>query len=180
MTEWKQISWAPGYEVSDGGRVRSWRTNGGRVARPKPKYLKPDSDRMGHLRVTLSVGGVTTRRMVHVLVLEAFVGPRPPRQHGCHNNGNPADNRLENLRWDTASGNNRDKEAHGTWQGRENNPAAKLTDEQVEAIKVRLGNGEKHRDIAAVFGVSKSTVTRINKGHGKGSWGKYATVQPRD
>ena len=32
----------------------------------------------------------------------------------CHNNGRPADNRLENLRYDTPSNNNRDKVRHGT------------------------------------------------------------------
>jgi hypothetical protein len=30
----------------------------------------------------------------------------------CHNNGNPADNRLENLRWDTHVANEADKRLH--------------------------------------------------------------------
>ena len=35
---------------------------------------------------------------VHRLVLEAFVGPNPPGLECCHNNGDPSDNRVENLR----------------------------------------------------------------------------------
>jgi hypothetical protein len=52
--------------------------------------------------------------MVHQLVLEAFVGPRPRGMESCHNNGNQTDNRLVNLRWDTKSENNLDRVRHGT------------------------------------------------------------------
>jgi hypothetical protein len=33
---------------------------------------------------------------------------------GCHNDGDPFNNAVTNLRWDTRSGNLRDKIAHGT------------------------------------------------------------------
>lgn len=44
--------------------------------------------------------------MVHQLVLEAFVGPRPKAKQGSlidvlHINGDPTDNRLENLKYGT-------------------------------------------------------------------------------
>lgn len=51
-------------------------------------------------------------KKVHHLVLEAFHGPRPTGLHGCHNNGDPLDNRAGNLRWDTQSGNMRDFHRH--------------------------------------------------------------------
>jgi hypothetical protein len=38
---------------------------------------------------------------VHILVLEAFVSPRPPGMETCHRNGDRKDNRLSNLRWCT-------------------------------------------------------------------------------
>jgi hypothetical protein len=49
---------------------------------------------------------------IHVLVLTTFVGPRPDGHEGCHNNGEPSDNRLVNLRWDTPCANQADKLVH--------------------------------------------------------------------
>lgn len=54
-----------------------------------------------------------TKRRVHLLVLETFVGPRPHGMFGCHNDGDKDNNRLENLRWDTASNNSYDTVRHG-------------------------------------------------------------------
>lgn len=52
-------------------------------------------------------------RAMHTMVLEAFVGPRPVGLYGCHNDGDPANNRLTNLRWDTPASNTADKVMHG-------------------------------------------------------------------
>lgn len=112
--EWRPVLSHPGYEVSDLGRVRSvprviTRTNGARltiaggVMRPQPK-------RDGHLKVELH----KRTCQVHALVLEAFVGPAPTGHECLHGNGNPADNRLANLRWGTRSENMRDALRHGT------------------------------------------------------------------
>lgn len=105
------------YEVSDHGRVRSVdRTvtdkNGLRTRRFRGRMLKLRSDRKGYLRI--QPGHRQGDLPVHVLVLFAFVGPRPPDMECCHNNGNQRDNRLENLRWDTRSSNMRDCIKHGT------------------------------------------------------------------
>jgi hypothetical protein len=70
--------------------------------------------RSGYLRVTLCRPATKKAVLVHHLVLIAFVGPRPEGFDGCHNDGNPANNCLDNLRWDTPSGNMRDKRKHGT------------------------------------------------------------------
>ena len=50
---------------------------------------------------------------VHHLMLDGFVGPRPPGCDGCHWDDNKTDNRLFNLRWDTKSANERDKVRNG-------------------------------------------------------------------
>jgi hypothetical protein len=47
-----------------------------------------------------------------------FVGPAPEGMEGCHYNGDPTDNRLENLRWDTRKANVADAIRHGTFSFR--------------------------------------------------------------
>ena len=91
---WKPIPHEDGrYMVSSHGRVKNVQTE--RILKP---YV---GDRAGHLRVDLS----SSRHYVHVLVAEAFIGPRPPGQEVCHGDNNPTNNHVENLRWDTRSKN---------------------------------------------------------------------------
>ncbi|WP_082971209.1 HNH endonuclease signature motif containing protein [Mycobacterium sp. 852002-51971_SCH5477799-a] len=61
----------------------------------------------------MNVNGRKETRRVHRLVLEAFVGPAPSGTFGCHLDGDPANNRLNNLRWDTQANNLRDVVSHG-------------------------------------------------------------------
>lgn len=114
IEEWRATRVA-GYEVSNIGRVRSLdRTivmSNGRTRNVKGRILKPGKVKSGHVLVVL--GKSASSRFIHRLVLEAFVGVRPDGMVCCHNNGDPADNRLENLRWDTWSSNSRDAVAHG-------------------------------------------------------------------
>lgn len=72
--------------------------------------LKGTRDRDGYLKVNLrdTLGGVKTR-MVHTLVAEAWIGPRPFRHDVCHGPGGTADNCLSNLRYGTRSENEADK-----------------------------------------------------------------------
>lgn len=87
----------------------------GLVKRYSGRVLKQwPCGRHGYMAVFLCNAPAPTKRYrVHHLVLEAFVGPRPPGYHGCHNNGERLDNRPENLRWDTVTENNRDIVRHG-------------------------------------------------------------------
>lgn len=102
------------YEVSDRGRVRSLARVCAAGRKRKGRILSQSSGRYGHRRVVLYRDAVRTQWMAHVLVLTAFVGPRPEGMECCHGNGNPADNRVENLRWDTRSANQRDSVRAGT------------------------------------------------------------------
>lgn len=111
------IGFEGSYEVSDQGRVRSLGRiirNGDSTRRVKGMLLEGSADRGGHLRVHLRSSDARTQVYVHRLVLRSFVGPCPDGMEGCHNDGNPANNSLSNLRWDTQSGNQRDRELHGT------------------------------------------------------------------
>ena len=120
MTEsWKPVvGFEHLYEVSDAGRVkRLARATEGRegVTMHFPEtILDAAVTRLGYRRVRLSGNGKRATLFVHVLVLTAFVGPRPAGQEGCHGNGIRTDNRLVNLRWDTRSENQKDSVRHGS------------------------------------------------------------------
>lgn len=102
------------YEVSDLGRVRSLDRKTRRGVRPG-RVLRPAQTGIGgHLGVNLSLRGEQITKRIHRLVIEAFVGPRPEGLQCCHNDGNPRNNRVENLRWDTQSSNMQDMFRHGT------------------------------------------------------------------
>lgn len=121
MEIWKDV---PGYEgqyqVSDQGRVRSLDRTISQLSRYGALYLKhvkgvmlrPGRMPAGHMSVSL---GRSNSQCVHKLVLLAFVGPAPEGHECLHDNGDPSDNRLANLRWGTRSDNIRDAIRHGTW-----------------------------------------------------------------
>ncbi len=107
--EWRDIpledAW--GYQVSSCGRVRSFRKrgNGGGVgvldATPRLLSLNPINS-VGHLYFQ---AGKKNNKLVHRMVLLAFVGPEPEsdeRIEGCHYpDPSPDNNHVWNLRWDT-------------------------------------------------------------------------------
>ena len=168
----KPIPGCPGYFATEDGRIWSaprydaiGHQQGGRWLKPLP------NNKMGHCVVHLYVGGRRATRAIHRLVLETFVGPCPAGMEACHNNGDPTDNRLENLRWDTHSNNAKDAVQHGTsgflnpdyprLRG-ESNGMAKLNEAQVRLIEFSvLKNGCTRKSVAAIFGVSSSLVKQI-------------------
>lgn len=90
------------YEVSDLGRVRSVsrtvqtgsyeRTAGGKIMNQFLTGKYPS--------VMLSKAGKKSNQLVHLLVLEAFVGPRPVGCKAMRRPGSdPLDCSLQNLRW---------------------------------------------------------------------------------
>lgn len=105
-TELRAIPSFPDYSVTADGRVYSSKRQG--------RWLRPATDKRGYLRVSLQLDGRTYSRTVHALVAEAFLGARPPGAQVCHNDGNPANNVLANLRYDTPAGNAADRKLHGT------------------------------------------------------------------
>jgi hypothetical protein len=107
---WLPVVGAEGrYEVSDLGNVRSVDhrvrlvCHGVETTRQvHGRKLRPAPSRSGHLSAVIGKGNT---RLVHQLVLEAFVGPRPVGFETLHLNHQPADNRLENLVWGPRSEN---------------------------------------------------------------------------
>lgn len=111
---WLPIPNDASYEVSDLGGVRSLPrkilTSHGVTRRLRGRVLKPRVGPKGHRFVTI---GDDRMHYVHVLVLEAFVGPAPGGMECCHWDDDPSNNRLENLRRGTRSDNMRDRVRNG-------------------------------------------------------------------
>ncbi len=181
---WKLIPGYTYYEVSTQGRVRSLsritrRWHGrigrhqdvpvrGRVLTPTPRYSRrgrPPS----HAGVRLCEYGVSVEERVHHLVLVTFVGPCPDGMEGCHNDGNPLNNRLDNLRWDTHRANVADSKRHGTASAPphrfgEAHHMATLTSDQIRAIREPIYRFGLHAELSRQYGVSDTTIYRIRKG----------------
>lgn len=165
------------YEVSDRGRVRSF-------SRGRSKILRQSlTGTRGNQYPTVTLYKHDSRRhwKVHALVLQSFKGPREKGMYACHNDGDRMNNRLDNLRWDTPTGNTLDKKLHGTLVVPDNRGsrcgAAKLTEEDVVFALFKLSEGVSAYEIARTLGVSRSCISSIKGGR---NWKHLHTIEEFD
>lgn len=112
---WKPIPGYEGaYEVSDLGNVRSLDRITDRGRKWRGRAMTPTAMRNGYMLVTLWRDGAQRTRLVHRLVLTAFVGAPEDGTEALHADGNRANNALANLAWGTHAENQRDQLRHGT------------------------------------------------------------------
>lgn len=152
----KRLSNYPDYFVSDNGQIYSTITH---------KIIKQYKTLDGHLQISL--GHKNRHKLIHRIVLETFIGPCPEGMECCHKNGNPADNRLENLRWDTRSNNRKDDYLLGVRTGFNGcrgsyHSQSKLTEQDVRMIiymwKTLLFT---QREIADIYKISSPNINLI-------------------
>ena len=143
--EYRHIPGFSGLLVSALGYVvttRKWKA--GIYGWPRFKSLFPDSD--GYLRFPAKGIGKNGRYgLVHVAVLEAWVGPRPPGCEVRHLDGNRQNNCLANLCWGTHTENQNDRRRHLTSAG-EKNHRHKMTTELV----LRLRAEYLHKSLSVI------------------------------
>lgn len=169
---WRPVLGLDGwYEVSDLGRVRSVsriltvQTKRGAYQRRRiGRVLRSGRKPSGHVAVSLWKEHDCRHEHVHVLVLEAFIGPRPDGCYGCHRDGRPSNNALANLYWGTPAENSADKLAHGTHRQGEQIPWARLTEADVRTIR-SLRGVRPQSQIAAEYGIAQAQVSRIVHRH---------------
>jgi hypothetical protein len=162
--EWRKIDEWP-YEVSSHGRIRRSEdaiNHFGVVHFRKGRILKTESQRAGHFSVGLRKDGGVKNFWVHRLVCEAFNGPPPSPKHvAAHGDGNPQNNRIENLRWATQSENLSDRWLHGTHINGSKHYNSKLDDAKVREIRRLCATGMRGIDIARLYNITKATVSGI-------------------
>lgn len=134
----------PGYEgrysAGSDGSIKSHLTG---------KTLRPYRARSGHLHVALHKDGVQRSQLVHRLVMLAFVGEPVHGQEVCHVDGNPGNNRIENLRYGSRSENVRDQVEHGVHNNASKTHCAAGHEYTPENTAKRSGGGRRCRTCVA-------------------------------
>lgn len=163
---WKDI---PGYEgryqASTEGRIRGKERDIKIRPLGKTPYIRRQPAQIcsacigshGYLCVGLrkdQKSANATWELVHELVARTFIGPRPEGLQICHEDGDKLNNRITNLRYDSASENHIDVYRAGGKYG-------KLSTEDVRNIRDAMANGENDKEIAARYGLSTQSIRNI-------------------
>ena len=170
-----------------GAHYRRWQRHGdpmkGGPLRPPPlvpRGVKPTVDDLAKRSVRvgdcLVWTGVTQRfgygrvghrgrlLFVHRLAWEDANGPIPNGLCVLHRCDNPACFNPNHLFLGTLADNNRDRDEKGRSAKGSGNGFAKLDEEQVSEIKVRLASGETQASLAMEFAVNYRTISTIAVG----------------
>lgn len=158
--EYREIAGFPDYRVGSDGFI--WSKRGSRDWR----QLKQNRGNHGYCQVTLRNEKGCAPRLVHRVVLEAFVGPCPDGMEACHYPvQDRACNAICNLRWGTKSSNQRDRVFHGTDARGEKAVTSLLTEERVLSIRNRFAAKELSvSEAARIHGVNENTIRFVVKG----------------
>ncbi len=143
---WKEIPGHHGYFISSHGRILSPR-----------KILKPWKGRKGYLSIRLPNGKNFT---IHRLVARLFIENPEGFPMVCHFDGSRDNNTVHNLYWGSGKDNTADALRHGTHPTGEAHPLSKLSDNDVEAIRL-IGRRKPISKTAEYFGVCEGHISKI-------------------
>lgn len=103
--KWKPVIGWPGYDVSSIGRVRSVPRILGDGRPAGGVMLRQRRDGKGYALVDLRSGSRKRTVRVHVLVAEAFIGPRPAGMQILHRKDDHSRNDVRSLRYGSGAEN---------------------------------------------------------------------------
>ncbi len=161
----------PKYEhlyLSQTGDVYSTKTN---------KFLSFVKHKRGYLVFHTKLNGRDSKGIllrVHRLVAETYLENPLCKPFVNHKDGNKTNNNLVNLEWVTSKENTLHAYKTGLQKAlaRDVNPASKLTEDQVNYIRLMYKPRDKQygsRALAKSLGVCHTTISRIMSGARKGS-----------
>lgn len=159
--EVRHIPGSYGYCATSDGRVFTCLRGGAYKKLSKWRRLRG----CAHINKSAVQITVNTRRTyLHRIILETFVGPCPKGMEGCHNDGDPFNNCISNLRWDTRRSNVDDTIKHDRMCRGERSGQSKLTDSKVFKIREAYASGETQQSIARRFNISRPTISVVVNG----------------
>lgn len=156
-----------GYEVSNLGRVRSWKNRTGfghDIFMDKPRILSIQTDRDDYLYIFLRKNGISKRCYIHRLVAEAFIPNPLNKPEVNHDDGNKANCTVGNLYWATKAENMEHARETGLWDMEASLKKAR------EAWMTPIYCYEKDcvypsgEDAARDIGVNKALITMVCQG----------------
>lgn len=179
---WKPVPGFPGYEASLDGEVRSYYRKqkipgvaGDKttweIVRDIPPRILGSVDKPRLPIILYDEHGKRHQLPIYHVVLITFVGQRPGGMECCHADGNPANNAVSNLRWDTRRNNILDipRKERRAMAARAAQNRTLVDDSTFQEIMHRLNNGAVGRHLAQEFGVSESTISKWKTGKRRSS-----------
>lgn len=162
---WKKIKGYKYYEISNLGRVRSYRVKNKTLKTPILKNIEIDI--WGYQRVTLSNNSKVKHLKVHRLVALAFIPNHLKKKEINHKNGIKTDNRIENLEWCTRGENMVHLyrvEKCPTVKGEQHGQSV-LSEKEVRAIFKKYKTSKiSHQALADEYRVARPTISAIFQG----------------
>lgn len=170
ISDTEEFSSYVGYRVSNMGRVQSClQAKGHGRGKPfSPQFSNNWHDLEGYRNrryktVCIRAKNLSRTIKVSILVLSAFKGSRGTGIVARHLDGDPTNDRLDNLAWGTQTENKADELDCGTRMRGEKHHNSKLTIDQARDIYRRAMSGEDQHKLAAEFGILNSNISMIKK-----------------